>query len=126
MIIHHISIGVRDLQKAIAFYDAVLSPLGAKRVVEVLPWAVAYGDDAPQFWVQVPIDGKTPSAGNGVHFCFHAVSRKAVEDFHRIALQQGGKDEGAPGPRKNYPPNYYGAFVRDLDGHKIEAACYGA
>ena len=126
MIIHHISVGVVDIHKATAFYDAVLAPLGAKRIVEVLPWAVAYGDNSPQFWVQLPHNGQPPSIGNGVHFCFHALTRKAVDEFHRIAVLHGGTDDGAPGPRPNYPPTYYGAFVLDLDGHKIEAACYAA
>ena len=121
MMLHHVSVGSRDVPRAVAFYDQVLKPLGYKRVMEFLPHAVGYGADHPEFWVQVPADGKNSSVGNGVHISFAAASKDAVNKFHAAAMKAGGQDEGAPGPRPDYGPDYYGAFCRDLDGNKIEA-----
>ena len=119
-ILHHISIGTNDFEKAIVFYDAVLSTLGCKRVFD-FPQAVAFGREFPEFWVQSPIDGKPAGVGNGTHFGFFARSREEVDAFYKAALVQGGTDDGAPGGREEYGDAYYGCFVRDLDGHKIEA-----
>jgi len=119
--LHHVSIGVADVERAARFYDVVLSKLGFRRVMEVLPYGIAYGLTMPQFWVQLPHDQSSPSGGNGTHVAFSANSKSAVNAFHAAAISAGGKDEGAPGPRPEYTPNYYGAFARDLDGNKIEA-----
>ena len=121
MMLNHISVGVRDVAKAASFYDKVLKPLGYKRVMEIMPYAVAYGETAPEFWIGLPHDQKSPSVGNGVHISFAARTKAAVSAFHAAALASGGKDEGAPGPRRDYGPDYYGAFCRDLDGNKVEA-----
>jgi catechol 2,3-dioxygenase-like lactoylglutathione lyase family enzyme len=121
MMLHHVSVGARDVAKAVVFYDKVLKPLGYKRVMEFMPYAVGYGDKHPEFWVQLPADQKPASVGNGVHISFAARSPAAVKAFHAAALDAGGADEGAPGPRPDYGPDYYGAFCRDLDGNKIEA-----
>lgn len=120
-IISHVSVGVGDLACAGAFYDRVLGVLGCRRVEE-FPGAIAYGKRYPEFWVQVPIDGHPASVGNGAHVGFIAPSRDAVHAFHAAALAAGAADEGAPGPRPHYGEPYYGCFVRDPDGHKIEAA----
>lgn len=122
--LHHVSIGVADVERAARFYDAVLSKLGFKRVMEVMPYGIAYGLTAPQFWVQLPHDQSSASGGNGTHIAFTATSKGAVNAFHTAALSAGGKDEGAPGPRPEYTPDYYGAFARDLDGNKIEAVFF--
>ncbi len=119
--LHHVSLGVGDLPRALTFYDAALGALGYQRVMEVLPYAVAYGTDAPQFWVQLPSDRRPATVGNGVHVAFEAATRELVAAFHRAALAAGGRDDGAPGPRPEYNPEYYGAFVRDPDGNKVEA-----
>jgi catechol 2,3-dioxygenase-like lactoylglutathione lyase family enzyme len=74
--------------------------------------------------VQTPIDGRPASVGNGTHFGFIAASREAVRGFYRAAIEAGAQDDGAPGPRPLYGEPYYGCFVRDPDGHKIEAACW--
>jgi catechol 2,3-dioxygenase-like lactoylglutathione lyase family enzyme len=121
MMLNHISVGVRDVAKAAAFYDKVLKTLGYKRVMEFMPYAVAYGDGTPEFWIGLPHNQKAPSVGNGTHISFNARNKAAVSAFHAAALASGGKDEGAPGPRPDYGPDYYGAFCRDLDGNKIEA-----
>jgi predicted lactoylglutathione lyase len=83
-----------------------------------------YGRQFPEFWVGFPFDGGDASAGNGVHVCFNANSIAEVQAFHAKALELGGRDEGKPGLRREYADNYYAAFVRDLDGHKIEAMCW--
>jgi catechol 2,3-dioxygenase-like lactoylglutathione lyase family enzyme len=119
--LHHVSVGAADVERAALFYDAVLGALGYGRVMEFLPHALAYGETTPEFWVGQPHDQNAPSAGNGAHFSFIARSKIAVDDFHSTALAHGGKDNGAPGPRPDYGPDYYGAFVIDLDGNRIEA-----
>jgi catechol 2,3-dioxygenase-like lactoylglutathione lyase family enzyme len=124
IMLHHVSIGVADVERAAQFYDAVLAKLGFKRVMEIMPYGIAYGLKMPQFWVQLPHDQSAPSSGNGTHIAFNANSKAAVNAFHAAALSAGGRDEGAPGPRPEYTPEYYGAFVRDLDGNKIEAVFF--
>ncbi len=119
--LHHVSIGVASVERATKFYDAVLSKLGFRRVMEVMPYGIAYGLKMPQFWVQLPHDKNAPGCGNGTHIAFTAESKAAVKTFHAAALAAGGSDDGAPGPRPEYTAKYYGAFVRDLDGNKIEA-----
>jgi len=119
--LHHISVGVRDVERATEFYDAVLGALGYKRVMEFLPYAVAYGDIAPEFWVQLPHNQQVATAGNGVHISFIARTKEAVNAFHAKAIELGGQDAGTPGPRPDYSPDYYGAFVFDIDGNKLEA-----
>jgi catechol 2,3-dioxygenase-like lactoylglutathione lyase family enzyme len=119
-IISHISLGTNDFDRAVAFYDSVLAAIGCRRIMEH-PGAVAYGRVYPEFWVQSPIDGADASAGNGTHFAFFAVSKDQVQAFYDAALKAGGKGGGAPGERPHYGEAYYGCFVRDLDGHKIEA-----
>lgn len=124
-ILSHVSIGTDDLARAVAFYDAVLPSLGCKKLFEY-PGAVAYGKAFPEFWVQKPIDGAGSSVGNGTHFCFIAESKEAVHAFYEAALAAGATDDGPPGPRPEYGAPYYGAFARDPDGHKIEAAMWDA
>jgi catechol 2,3-dioxygenase-like lactoylglutathione lyase family enzyme len=119
--LHHVSVGVADVERAAQFYDAVLKKLGFKRVMEVMPYGIAYGLKMPQFWVQVPHDQQSASSGNGTHIAFNANSKAAVNAFHAAAVSSGGRDDGSPGYRPEYTPEYYGAFVRDLDGNKIEA-----
>jgi catechol 2,3-dioxygenase-like lactoylglutathione lyase family enzyme len=120
-ILSHVSIGVSDHARATAFYDAVLGALGIGRVMEH-PDAVAYGRVYPEFWVQTPIDGRPSSVGNGTHFAFGASSREQVHAFWDAAVKAGARPDGEPGPRPHYGEPYYGCFLRDLDGHKIEAS----
>lgn len=120
-ILHHVSVGIDDLERSGAFYDSVMKPLGARRMMS-FPFAVAYGKRFPEFWIGKPLDQGSAAAGNGTHVCFIAPSREAVDAFHAAGLEAGGVDEGAPGPRPHYGPEYYGCFLRDPDGHKIEAA----
>ena len=121
-IISHVSIGTNDITRALAFYDPVLATIGATRVLDFSPGAVGYGKAFPEFWVQAPFDGDSAgSPANGVHFSFLADSKAQVDAFHAAALAAGGTDDGAPGIRPDYGEDYYGCFVRDLDGNKLEA-----
>ncbi len=124
-ILSHVSIGVRDFDRAAAFYDRVLETVGAKRIMEH-PGAVAYGRKFPEFWVQHPIDGQPAGVANGMHIGFLAPSRGAVDAFHAAGLAAGAADDGPPGPRPQYGQPYYGCFLRDPDGHKIEAMFWDA
>ena len=120
--INHVSIGVRDVAKAKRFYDAALTPLGYKCLSEGAS-SLGYGKDAVALWIgaaerPVPEDQKS-----GLHFCFDAPTRTSVDAFHACALKAGGRDNGKPGLRADYGPNYYAAFVVDPDGYRIEAYC---
>ena len=124
---NHITIGTHDLARAIAFYDAALAPLGIERVSKKYPsWAAWQrpGEDA-KFWVGFPYNELPASWGNGCMVAFAAPSRTAVDAAHAQALAAGGRDEGKPGLRLDYEPNYYGAYVRDPDGNKIHFVCRG-
>lgn len=119
-IMSHVSIGTNDFAAATAFYDKALEALGARRVLD-FPDAVAYGREFPEFWVHPPHNGEKASVGNGTHFAFLADSRELVDAFYSAALRAGAASEGEPGPRPLYGEAYYGCFVRDPDGHKVEA-----
>lgn len=121
-IIAHISLGTAQFEQALEFYDRVLETLNIKRVFEEPNVkAVAYGRAFPEFWLQEPFDGKPPTVANGSHIAFLAANEQQVQDFYNAAITAGAQDDGEPGPRPHYGPAYYGCFVRDLDGHKIEA-----
>ena len=118
----HVSIGVRSLAKARKFYDAALAPLGY-RLLHDGTGAIAYGPDAPKLWLLEVARPVPADEASGLHLCLTAPSRKAVDGFHAAALAQGGKDNGKPGIRADYGPNYYAAFALDPDGYRIEAYC---
>lgn len=119
----HASIPVADLERAAAFYDAVLAPLGLTRA-KALPGAIGYGPSHPVFWLHRRRGSGAARPGLGLHFCFGAPTREAVDRFHAAALSRGGKDAGAPGLRPQYHVDYYGAFAIDLEGYKIGAVCH--
>ena len=121
----HITIGSNDLAKAKGFYDSLLTPLGLVRHVEY-PNAAGYGPAGgrPQLWVLTPVDKKTATVGNGITIGLEAVNRTAVDAAYRAGMTAGGKDEGAPGIRAHYHPNYYGAYLRDPDGNKVCVVCH--
>jgi catechol 2,3-dioxygenase-like lactoylglutathione lyase family enzyme len=120
----HITLGTNDVARAEPFYDAVMGALGHP-VLFKSPDALAYGEPAGEkLFVLTPFDRQEARPGNGVHAAFKAASRAAVDAFHAAALANGGTDEGAPGLRPHYHPNYYGAYVRDPDSNKIQAVCH--
>ena len=120
----HISLGVRDMARSRAFYDAALQPLGYSCLSEGSD-SGGYGKEGVSLWLgqtdaPVPADPKS-----GLHVCFTAPTRRSVDEFHTAALKSGGKDNGKPGVRADYAPNYYAAFVVDPDGYRLEALCLG-
>ena len=123
--IHHLSLGTNDLKKARAFYNPVLAVLGL-RLLKEDDTSLDYGVGAVLFSLETPVDGKKASPGNGVHVAFMAEGPDMVDEFYRLALENGGEDAGAPGLRPEYNAHYYGAFVRDPDGNKIEAVTHSA
>ena len=126
----HIGITVADFAASRAFYERALSPLGYRTVMEVTPEmtgsAARYlgmGQDAkPSFWIGA--DNSNPVTHGGLHLAMTAASRKAVDAFYEAAIAAGARDNGAPGIRAHYHPNYYGAFVIDPNGHNLEAVCH--
>jgi catechol 2,3-dioxygenase-like lactoylglutathione lyase family enzyme len=116
----HISIHITDLDLSIAFYDRVLGALGTSRSFSI-PGIAAYGQMF--FWLYAGKPGDTPIPERQ-HIAFKANERAAVDAFYQEALANGGKDNGAPGIRSNYHPNYYAAYVIDPDGYKLEAVCH--
>ncbi len=121
----HVTIGSNDLAKAKPFYDALLNPLDLVRQMD-FPTAAGYGATGgrPQLWVLSPLDKAPATVGNGVTIGLEAASRAAVDAAHKAGLAAGGKDEGAPGIRAHYHPNYYGAYLRDPDGNKVCIVCH--
>ena len=117
----HASVGTNNLSQAEKFYTPLLKILNIELVCQY-EHAVAYGKGYPEFWVQIPFDKQTAVAGNGVHFGFVATSKKQVEQFYTLALSLGGQCNGKPGTRPDYGQPYYGCFIIDLDGNKIEAS----
>jgi catechol 2,3-dioxygenase-like lactoylglutathione lyase family enzyme len=123
----HVGFSVKDYAKAKAFYAKALAPLGISMIMEVAReqagediHAAGFGEEQkPYFWIGT---GNKPKGGQ--HVAFAASSRKAVDEFHRVALAAGGRDNGKPGLRPHYHPDYYGAFVFDPDGNNIEAVCH--
>ena len=122
----HIGLQVFDYERSKLFYQRVLAPLGGALAMEVTAEQTGHRAHAgfgmngkPCFWISTD-----PALGRGqVHVAFTAADRRSVDAFHAAALAAGARDNGAPGPRLHYHPNYYGAFVLDPDGHNIEAVC---
>ena len=127
----HITVGTRDLGRATAFYDALLSPIGLiQRAVipDGGPPAACWihpAERLPRFFVYIPFDKNPATAGNGTMIAFLAPSSEAVDRAYAAGMAFGGTDEGAPGPRERYGKGYYGAYIRDPDGNKIHIAHRG-
>jgi catechol 2,3-dioxygenase-like lactoylglutathione lyase family enzyme len=118
MTLDHVGLRVDDVVRSRAFYVAALAPLGISALMDGGSY-VGFGKDGkPQFWLG-------PGTRSGpVHVAFVAANRAEVRAFHQAALAAGGRDNGAPGLRPQYHPNYYGAFVLDPDGNNAEAVCH--
>ena len=123
----HVTFGVEDFERSITFYDRALAPLGIRRLVFVTAEQsgassfAGYGDARPFFWI-----GGGAASGGQLHFAFTATTRADVDAFYQAGLAAGGVDNGAPGVRPHYDPDYYGAFVLDPEGRNIEAVCRAA
>ena len=118
--ISHVSVGVNDVPRAKAFYDPLMTLIGL-RIRQADDDSVDYGNEGLVFSLETPTNGQPATPGNGVHIAFAVPDRATVDAFHSKALQLGARDAGPPGLRPQYSDNYYGAFVLDLDGNKIEA-----
>ncbi len=118
----HVSIGVRDLAQSKRFYDATLAPLGYRCLSES-GGSLGYGRETEAFWIIATEHPVAADPKSGLHFCFTAPDRNGVDAFHAAALKAGGRDNGKPGLRADYGPNYYAAFVSDPDGYRLEAHC---
>lgn len=116
----HIGLRVKDIGASARFYTAALAPLGHVAGSSGEGYAGFGPKDAPALWLHAH---KGP-AGTGAHVCFSAPSRAAVDAFHAAGLKTGGKDNGKPGPRPDYGPKYYAAFLIDSDGNNVEAVCF--
>jgi len=122
--IGYVTLGTNDIDRAAEFYDALLQEIGAGRFMETdkfIAWAVA--PDTPALSVTKPFDGKAASVGNGVMVALAVDSQDKVDALHQKAMELGGMDEGAPGPRGD--GGFYAAYFRDLDGNKLNAFCMG-
>ena len=119
----HVSIGVRDIAATRRFYDAALVPLGYRCLSEGGDSLGYGGADGVAFWISRTDRPVPADAGSGLHFCFKAPTRAAVDAFHAAALAAGGADNGKPGLRPDYGATYYAAFAVDPDGYRVEAYC---
>ena len=122
----HVTLGTNDWARAKPFWAAVMGVLELPILFEY-PGGIAYGEaTGPKLFIGPPFDGQPATNGNGTHVAFIADNRAKVDAFYAAALTNGGSDEGPPGPRPHYHKNYYGAYVRDPDGNKIQAVCHRA
>ena len=120
----HVTLGTNDWPRARPFWLAVMEVLGHPVMFERED-GIAFGEPVgPKTFIGPPFDGAAAAAGNGVHVAFLVDSHTKVDAFYAAALANGGRDEGAPGPRPQYHPHYYGAYVRDPDGNKLQAVCH--
>ena len=116
----HIGLQVKDMESSTRFYTAILRPLGAMLTSSDVSYA-GFGPSKDQSMLWLHLTTSKPVGGT--HVAFQAASRSDVDRFHRVGLQAGGRDNGAPGVRADYGPNYYAAFLLDPDGHNVEAVC---
>ena len=121
--IDHISLAVSDLKVSSAFYDAVLQTLGLSRIV-TREATSGWGKKYPEFWVNARPGLPPVTSDTGVHIALRARSQDAVDSFHACAIANGGVCDGPPGPRQAEMTVYYGAFIRDPDGNKIEVLTF--
>ena len=121
--IDHVSIGVRDLAASAGFYEPVLATIGLAKLVERQD-TVGFGKSYPEFWLNARPEFTPPSQDTGVHVCLRTRERASVDAFHAAAILAGASDDGAPGFRPEYSEDYYAAFVRDLEGNRIEVVTF--
>jgi catechol 2,3-dioxygenase-like lactoylglutathione lyase family enzyme len=115
----HIGLKVKDLDAAVRFYEAALEPLGHVLSAHESSYAGLGPKGEPALWLY------KDATSHGVHVAFRAKNREAVNRFHAAGLRAGGRDNGKPGPRRDYSPTYYAAFLLDPDGNNVEAVCMG-
>jgi catechol 2,3-dioxygenase-like lactoylglutathione lyase family enzyme len=121
--IDHVSVGVRDLDRAARFYQAVLGAIGYQQL-EVRPRTVGFGKTYPELWINLRAAMPPIAADSGNHVGLRVRTSELVDAFHAAALAAGGASDGAPGLRPQHGEGYYAAFVRDLDGNRVEAVTF--
>ncbi len=124
MSLNYVMIGTNDLAKSRSYFDAVLPLIGGKLEMDYAPNAVGYKLRNGRVWINRAYNGEPASAGNGNMVGLLCASEEEVQAAHAAALANGGSDEGAPGPRPDYGPEFYGAYVRDPDGNKMSFVYY--
>jgi catechol 2,3-dioxygenase-like lactoylglutathione lyase family enzyme len=122
--IDHVSIAVRDLAKSAAFYEATLGALGLTKLVDRSPATIGFGRRYPEFWLNAREELSPQPETTGAHICLRAPNEDSVREFHAAALARGGRSAGDPGPRQAAFTTYFGAFIFDHDGNKIEAVFF--
>ena len=120
--IDHVSIGVRDLTAAKTFYTAVLAEIGYA-VIDDRPETVGFGKKYSDFWLNAR-PGLPAGHDTGVHVCLRTRTKDQVNRFHKLALERGARDAGAPDMRPQYADNYYAAFIQDTDGNVVEVVTF--
>jgi catechol 2,3-dioxygenase-like lactoylglutathione lyase family enzyme len=118
--IHHVTFGTNDVERSRAFYDPLMDLVGLRRL-KINEGGVHYGTGEILFSLVTTSNGRRATAGNGTHVAFQARDHVMVKEFYELALRNGGTSDGEPGLRPNYDVNYFGAFILDPDGNKIEA-----
>ncbi|MHC2258209.1 catechol 2,3-dioxygenase-like lactoylglutathione lyase family enzyme [Bradyrhizobium embrapense] len=121
--IDHVSVGVRDLDRAARFYEPTLAALGLSRLV-TRPATIGFGKAYPEFWINLRATMTPVAHESGTHICLRAKTAAEVDAFHSAALASGGRSDGAPGLRPHDRVRYYAAFVLDPDGNRIEAVTF--
>jgi catechol 2,3-dioxygenase-like lactoylglutathione lyase family enzyme len=117
----HVGFSVSDYERSKAFYEQALAPLGLTLLMEPAPGIGGFGENQkPFFWIGT----RDPAPRSEIHVAFAVDDRESVDAFHAAALEAGGTDNGGPGVREMYHPDYYGAYVRDPDGNNVEAVCH--
>jgi catechol 2,3-dioxygenase-like lactoylglutathione lyase family enzyme len=124
--IGYITIGAADTEQSKTFYDSVLATVGWKSFADYggyIGYGLNGGADGQTIWICKPFDGEPARAGNGIMIGFHADTKEQVHAFHAAAMAAHGGDEGGPGPRPDYGPNWYAAYLRDPTGNKLSIVC---
>ena len=121
--IDHVSIGVRDLDRATSFYESVLAVLGSSKLV-TQPGTVGFGKKYPEFWLNHRPSLPAEAGDNGCHICLRADSIEAVDEFYALAMKHGAISSGAPGFRPQYHESYYACFIRDADYNHFEVVTF--
>ncbi|WP_299950747.1 VOC family protein [uncultured Ruegeria sp.] len=126
MSLNYVVIGSNDVAKTRTYYDAVLPRIGGKVLAEYLPHAVCYElRGGGSIWVSKPFDKEAATVGNGNMVGLLCQSEEEVREAHATALANGGTNEGDPGPRPEYSPNFFGGYARDPEGNKMSFVYFG-
>lgn len=126
MSLNYVMLGSNNVEEARDFFDAVLPAIGGKLIAEYMPHAFCYQlRGGGRIWITSPFDREAATPGNGNMVGLECASKSEVETAHQVALSNGGTNEGDPGPRPQYGPDFFGAYIRDLDGNKISFVFLG-